>query len=394
MGNGELHTPYFILDKEDLTGNIKSFDSALAEYFNRHVIGYSVKTNSLPYVLKLVRDNNCYAEVVSYHELALALKTGFKPQHIIYNGPLKSKETFLQAVVNGAIVNIETWREIEWLRELPKEGNYKVGIRININISKVSPADEAGDDDNSRFGFSIETGELRRAVDEIVGTGNVRIAGIHTHREPKTRSVGFYQNVIEYIQQAIDFLAPDLEYWDLGGGFFGPMPGKPTFADYAKGFYSAMKPWAKQLNIIVEPGNAIVASSFDYVTEVIDVKQHDEKIFVTTNGTRNDIDPFFHKSQYFNEIIYKGTGTAIADKPQVVGGLTCLEYDRLFTIEAGKKALEAGDIIIYRRVGAYTMALTPLFIHYFPTVYMKDGGNLSVIRKEWNEDDFLNENIY
>ena len=40
------------------------------------------------------------------------------------------------------------------------------------------------------------------------------------------------------------------------------------------------------------------------------------------------------------------------------------------------------------------MTLTPLFIHYFPTVYMKEDNKLSVIRKEWNEDDFLKENLY
>lgn len=394
METKKLQTPCFILDKDDLTGNIKSFDNALSACFSRHIIGYSVKTNSLPYVLKLVRDNNCYAEVVSYHELALALKVGFEPRHIIYNGPLKSKDTFLRAIINGAVVNIESWREIGWLNELPKDGSYKVGIRININISKVSPDDEASADDNSRFGFSIETGELSKAVEEIKKIGNVRIAGIHTHREPKTRSVKFYQNVIEYVQQNISDLAQSLEYWDLGGGFFGPMPGKPTFEDYARGFYSAMKPWARELNIIVEPGNAIVASSFDYVTEVLDVKQHDDKVFVTTNGTRNDIDPFFHKSQYFNEIIYKGSDTNLAEKPQIIGGLSCLEYDRLFTLDAGERALETGDVIVYKRVGAYTMALTPLFIHYFPTVYVRKNNTLSVIRKEWNENDFLNENIY
>ena len=32
---------------------------------------------------------------------------------------MKSKSTFLEAIAGGAIVNIETKREIEWLKELP-----------------------------------------------------------------------------------------------------------------------------------------------------------------------------------------------------------------------------------------------------------------------------------
>ena len=118
---------------------------------------------------------------------------------------MKSKETFLKAVTDGAIVNIETWREIEWLTELPKDKLYKVGIRININISEVSPKDEANANDNSRFGFSFENGDFKKAIIAINKLNNVRVVGIHTHREPKTRSVNFYRNVIRYIQKNSQF---------------------------------------------------------------------------------------------------------------------------------------------------------------------------------------------
>lgn len=66
-----LHTPCFILDEQDVTHNIHEFKTALNSYFTKNIIGYSVKTNSLPYVLKIAKDNGCYAEVVSYHEYQL-----------------------------------------------------------------------------------------------------------------------------------------------------------------------------------------------------------------------------------------------------------------------------------------------------------------------------------
>ena len=81
--------------------------------------------------------------------------------------------------------------------------------------------------------------------------------------------------------------------------------------------------------------------------------------------------------------------------PQVVSGLTCLEYDRMFTIPAGERKLNIGDRVIFHRVGAYTMSLTPLFIHYFPTIYLRDSNDhLSVIREEWCEDDFIQKSKY
>lgn len=408
--NNTLTTPCFIFDRDEMERGIEGFASALSAYFTKSVVGYSVKTNSLPRVLETVRCGGCYAEVVSYTEYALAKNIGFAPESIIYNGPLKSEQTFAEAVLGGAMVNIETWREIEWLREVAdsanRVGGVKCGIRLNINISEVSPEDAACECDDSRFGFSAETGDFLKAVETIGSIGGVTIAGIHTHREPKTRSVSFYQNVIRYAQCVIEDtdksllqyhqkpLSESLEYWDLGGGFFGSMPGKPTFDDYARAFHDAMQPWARQLTIVVEPGNALIASALSYVTSVIDVKRHGDKIFVTTDGSRNDIDPFFRKSSYFRTITYRSSeaepdvnpssAPVVSDLPQVIGGMTCLENDRLFILPSGRRRLAVGDTITYDRVGAYTMALSPLFIRYFPTVYERHAGNLMLVREEWD----------
>lgn len=392
--NSFIQTPAFILNEEEVVRNINGFKSALDSRFPKNIIGYSVKTNSLPYMLRIAREHGCYAEVVSYHEYRLALAIGFPSSKIIYNGPLKSKETFLEAIENGAVVNIENWREICWLKDLPKDKEYGVGIRININISVVSQEDEACPNDDSRFGFSYESGELKMAIDMIKQLGNVRLKGIHSHREPKTRSVGFYSRVIKFVQNIIIKYGIQLDYWDLGGGFFGMMPGKPSYQNYVDSFYSALCPELRKLCFIVEPGNAIVASGFDYVMEVIDVKEHDGKIYVCTDGTRNDVDPFYHKSDYFKEILPKDHDRKIADKAQIVGGLSCLEYDRLFQLPIGSKKLELGDRIIFHRVGAYTMTLSPLFIHFLPNVYLQKGNYYQLIRHEWSEKKLLENSIF
>ncbi|MCI6103818.1 MAG: hypothetical protein MR693_01785 [Bacteroidales bacterium] len=137
-----------------------------------------------------------------------------------------------------------------------------------------------------------------------------------------------------------------------------------------------------------------MASGFDYVMEVIDVKEHDGKIYVCTDGTRNDVDPFFHKSDYFKEILPKDQDRKIADKAQIVGGLSCLEYDRLFQLPIGSKKLELGDRIIFHRVGAYTMTLSPLFIHFLPNVYLQKGDYYQLIRQEWSEQKLLENSIF
>ena len=177
-----LKTPCFVLDKDELTKCINDFQKALDTRFDDSIIGYSVKTNALPYCLKVAKDSGCFAEVVSFQEYELALEIGFDKRHIIYNGPLKSKQTFLDAIQYGAIVNIETWREIEWLDDFPKNQKYEIGIRLNINTTAISKEDAFGENDDSRFGFSYESGDFQKAVELIRAKRHVRLVGIHTHK--------------------------------------------------------------------------------------------------------------------------------------------------------------------------------------------------------------------
>ena len=178
----DLKTPCFIFDEDEFGRGVNGFRDALQSEFGKVSIGYSVKTNSLPYAMRKAREHGCMAEVVSHDEYILARLCGYLPHEIIYNGPMKSKETFLEAVSGGAVVNLESWREFGWLGELPSDGQFNIGIRLNINISHVSPEDADGDDDNSRFGFSEESGEFAEALARLEVLPNVRIAGLHIHR--------------------------------------------------------------------------------------------------------------------------------------------------------------------------------------------------------------------
>ncbi len=117
----QLPTPCYILDKAELHRSIEGFQDALSSRFGKAIVGYSVKTNSLPYALAEAGRRGCYAEVVSFDEYSLAKACGFSTNQIIYNGPMKSEDTFLEALQGGAVVNIETKRELDWLRHLPTD---------------------------------------------------------------------------------------------------------------------------------------------------------------------------------------------------------------------------------------------------------------------------------
>ena len=115
--------------------------------------------------------------------------------------------------------------------------------------------------------------------------------------------------------------------------------------------------------------------------------------FVMTDGSRIHVDPLMTKKSYFYHIEPEGNREEQPIlKKQVVSGFTCMENDRLFEIHDAH-ALCEGDRIVYKKVGAYTMCLSPLFIGYFPAVYLEDHENISCVRQKWGAQEYVQQSV-
>ena len=136
---------------------------------------------------------------------------------------------------------------------------------------------------------------------------------------------------------------------------------------------------------------SLIGTPIDYVTTVIDVKDTNYNRFVITDGTRTSIDPLMKKHKYFHRYNYKDKNREIKKK-QVICGYTCMENDRLY-IEENALELQEGDQIIYEKVGAYTMCLTPLFIKYFPDVYLFENSKFIKVRNAWTPYQYIQNSI-
>ena len=79
----ELKTPYYIIHKEELDSNYEKLKAALEKHWGNYIIGYSYKTNALPWIIKHFDNLGCYAEVVSEDEFNLAKLVGVKSNKII-----------------------------------------------------------------------------------------------------------------------------------------------------------------------------------------------------------------------------------------------------------------------------------------------------------------------
>ena len=174
----------------------------------------------------------------------------------------------------------------------------------------------------------------------------------------------------------------------MGGGFFGGVPGKPSFSEYVETIARELRPSVdpEHTALVLEPGSAIISSPVSFVASVVDAKDTARYRFVVLDGGRPNIDPLHIKTGYCYDVL-AGKGRPSLPE-QVVAGFTCMETDRLMVLEDAPE-LAVGDRIAFRRVGSYSMTLNPLFISWFPAVYACDGDRAECVRKRWDSKDWF-----
>ena len=74
MQKEELKTPFYLVKEKDLLYDISLLKDSLSQNWGNFIAGYSVKTNSLPWLLTYLKEQGFFAEVVSKTEYELAVK--------------------------------------------------------------------------------------------------------------------------------------------------------------------------------------------------------------------------------------------------------------------------------------------------------------------------------
>ena len=93
------------------------------------------------------------------------------------------------------------------------------------------------------------------------------------------------------------------------------------------------------------------------------------------------------KESYFLDLLIEKERKSI--KEQIICGYTCMENDRLLAIRDNNELL-VGDKLLFNKVGSYTMCLSPLFIEYFPIVYLEnDKSEFICVREKWTVDEYM-----
>ncbi len=390
-------TPFYLMDEEMYIKNITAFQEAFSRKYDKLIIGYSFKTNYVPALCKIAKEAGCYAEVVSEMEYSLAKRLGF--DKIIFNGPIKKTVSLKKALADKAIINIDSRYELDTVLEYKAEHPNDivgVGLRLNVNltdeegISKVQCGLRVG-----RFGFSEK---MLEEIIPMLRDKDIKIISLHGHTSSSDRAVANYGLITEQMLQICEkFTLKDLQYFDVGGGFFGAaakgidISNKPNYVDYANCILDLClsNKWFMRIKptIVIEPGVSVVANVFSYVSKIFQVKDIAGQKFLTTDGTVFDVKPTLHKNNlpHLFYVRKNETGTFLAN----LVGSTCMEKDVILNNVEVPSSIGYGDYVKIEGVGAYTIALSPTFINYLSPILSIKDNNVSIIRRRQTIDDVI-----
>jgi len=325
-------TPYFIYKPQRLKENYTRLATLAQHYLKKYSIAYSVKTNSYKPLLKDLQILGAHFEVASLDEIKKF------PRCDIFNGPAKTLQELKKAIQRKCLINVDSFSELHKLKKIAKNKNpINIGIRISCKEEK--------------FGFSIA--QLPQLLDEIKNE-NISIKSLHFHP-------GTQQNFLEYtsfLKTAADVVnqldLPSLDSINLGGG----LPDKQQLAnqkkeleDYVKAISEQFKKQIKEeKTIILETGRALIADVFELITQVIAIKQKDNKKYAILDAGINLLPKITLANYRFIKI--KNNSQKIIEKkePYVLAGPLLFGNDILTTINEN---LNEGDLIKVENVGAY-----------------------------------------
>src|SRR5947207_9886753 len=217
-------TPLFVFSEQRIQSNIARLQAAAKQVDRPIKFCYASKANSNMAVLKVVRDSGIDIEVNSGGELYKALRIGFRPEQIIFNGTSKSNAELDEAVSAGIYsINVDSIYEIE----LVEKSAQRVGKRANIAL-RLTP--EIGTRSHlglqtalltSKFGISYSDvlDAFRRALQH---PELLHVSGIHIHVGSQTPDVEPFAEAFKAMWEHLVTLHREtghtLEHINLGGG--------------------------------------------------------------------------------------------------------------------------------------------------------------------------------
>lgn len=435
----EHDTPLFVFSEPRIRANIERLTQAAARVEHPVRFFYASKANSNMAVLNAVRETGIDAEVNSGGELFKALRAGFRPDQIIFNGTSKTDREIDEAIGAGIYsINIDSIYEIELIearaRALGKRA--RVALRLVPEIGTRSHLGLQTALLTSKFGIS-STDVLEAFRRALRHPDLLHVCGIHIHVGSQTPDVepfaAAFKTMWEHLKTVHDESGHALEHINLGGGIpVNYLRDKSQAADLPEherdmlgadlepsdvlaaalraARDSARDAEAEHLlegvTILLEPGRSVIADAGLLLTTVRNIKRRPETgdVWLLTDAGYNLLLSMNNYKWYYH-LISAERADAPLDAGYKVAGPLCDSGDVYFDIERGGRLpdyrkLPAGvnpcELLALLNTGAYTIAqMFPYNGRPLPAAVMtREGGHAELIRRRDTYEDLLAGDVW
>ncbi len=284
-------TPLYVYSRAAIVANFRAFDTALAGM--PHLVCYAVKANSNLGVLNALARLHAGFDIVSVGELERVLRAGGEPGKIVFSGVGKRSDEMSRALDAGIrCFNVESESELARLNDLAQQRGVRapMSLRVNPDVdAQTHPYIATGLKDN-KFGIDIAQAErVYRAAAQMPG---IEVVGVDCHIGSQLITLRPFVDALRRLLVLVDHLQAAgirLRHIDLGGGigvrYRDETP--PAPAEYGRALRTTLVD--RELELIIEPGRAIVGNAGVLVTRVEYLKHGAHKNFAVVDAAMNDL---------------------------------------------------------------------------------------------------------
>lgn len=327
------------------------------------LVSYSVKANSNPYLLKIIRSEGLQADAMSPGELYMDLLAGYEPGRIMYISNNNAPDEMRNALDKGCLISVDSISQLEMLGQIRK--GERVICRINPGIGEGHHAKVVTGGADSKFGISPA---MLPEVHEVLQKYGLVLAGVNQHIGSLFMTPDNYLAAAEYLLNLVgsmpENLKSGLELIDFGGGFGIPYHkyDKEERLDLERlgnALHALISGWASsnkfEGQFVIEPGRYVVAECGLLLGQVTATKDNGHKRFVGTDiGFNVLMRPMLYDSWHDIEIY--GEGSRGEKARQTVVGNICESGD-IIARDRLLPPLKTGDVIGILDAGAYGFSM-------------------------------------
>jgi len=375
----EYGSPLYIYSRSQIASNWQQFNQAFGDH--PHLICYAVKANSNLGVLNVLAKLGSGFDIVSIGELERVIAAGGKPGRCVFSGVSKTETEIQRALELGIYCfNVESAAELDRVESVAKLMSTKapISIRVNPDVdANTHPYIATGLKEN-KFGVSVDRSLSLYKKAEF--SKHLDVFGLDYHIGSQITEVSPFIEALEKALELISQLKAEgikMSHIDIGGGV-GIAYNEEKTINIEKYVQSVLDK-VGDLEVILEPGRAIVGNAGIFVTQVEYLKQSGVKSFAIIDGAMNDLQRPSLYGSYHQAIAVEDNSKGIKDTWDLVGPI-CETGD--FLAKDRELTLAQGDYIALMSAGAYGFVLSSNY-NSRPRVaeVMVSGSDHALVRK-------------